>query len=162
MRRAFSSVILALVLAAPVAVSAQTNPAAQPDSLAALTHSYFDAIQRDDVGALSGLTSDTFHEIGPDGKRSLFEEFIRSVSAIYFIAQYPMGTTAKIGATTITPTSATESVDSVRWYMGATSEDISMGTVPERRRSMHQLVWVKSSTGKWLLDEDHVISSYLQ
>ena len=159
MRRAFSSIVLALALAAPVAVAAQTAPAELPDSLASLTNGYFNAIQRADVTTFANTISNTFHQISPDGKSYSFEAFMREVSSIYFTAQSPMGTTVKIRATTITPTGATESVDSLRWYYGGSPEDLMSGPVEERALSTHQLTWIKSSTGKWLLDEDHVTSN---
>lgn len=159
MRRAFSSIVLALTLAAPVAVAAQTAPAELPDSLASLTNGYFNAIQRNDATTLADAISNTFHQISPDGKRISFEAFMREVGSLYFIAQAPMGTTVKIRATTITPTGATESVDTLSWYYGGSPEDPMSGPTEVRTFSTHRLTWIKSSTGKWLLDEDHVTSN---
>jgi len=151
--------ILALVLASPVAAFAQTAPAADTDLLASLTNGYFNAIQSDNVTTLANTISPAFHTIGPDRKRHSFEEFMREVSEIYFISTGPLGTTVKINATAITPTGATETVDTLRWYMGGINPDPMSGPMLERIQSVHELNWIKSSDGRWLLEEDHITSA---
>ena len=71
-----------------------------------------------------------------------------------------MGNDVKIKANTVTATGATESVDTLHWYGGATNPDNMGPPLIARDFSTHQLTWTKSPAGTWLLDEDHITSYY--
>jgi hypothetical protein len=150
-QRAFALSALALMLGAPVAAGAENVPA--PNSLDAATNGYFDAVAKSDWRALSAGTTNTFHLVTPDGKRIDTEAFLRERIAHYLISS-PAVVTVKIGASTIAGGSATESVDtsSFDWSMIG----VWNGSVVEKDYQTHQLSWVKSSDGTWLLDEDHI------
>jgi hypothetical protein len=159
MNRLLGSMIVALALAAPVAATAQTAPAGTPDSLSAQTTAYFNAIAHGDGQTLSSITTNTFHVIQPDGKRLDYGRFIEGVSKIYFTAEQPSGNSQRIKSTVLTDTGARETVDSMRWYYGANNPDPMSGPGVERDYATHQLTWVKSANGTWLLDEDHITAA---
>jgi hypothetical protein len=159
MNRLLGPMIAVLALAIPVAASAQTAPAGTPDSLSAQTTAYFKAIAHSDEATLSGITTKTFHVIQPDGKRLDFGGFIEGVSKIYFTAEQPSGNSERIKSTVLTDTGAKETVDSMRWYYGAENPDPMSGPGVERDYATHELTWVKSANGTWLLDEDHITAA---
>jgi hypothetical protein len=159
MKRSLVSLLIALALAAPLAATAQTTPAAPGPTLSALTDSYFNAIAHSDEPVLSTMTSNTFHVIQPDGKRLNYDQFIRGVATLWFTAQNPSGNSQKITSSTITNTGATETVDTSRWYHGAINPDPMGGPGVEHDYATHQLTWIKSPKGNWLLDEDHITSA---
>ena len=142
----------------PVAAAAQAAPAV-PDSLSAQTSRYFDAIAHGDGGALSSITTNTFHVIQPDGKVLDYDKFIQGVSKIYFTASSPSGNSERIKSTVVTATGARETVDSTRWYYGSNNPDPMGAPGVERDYATHQLSWVKSANGTWLLDEDHITAA---
>ena len=101
-------------------------------------------------------TSSTFHVVEPDGTRVSAGEFFRRLSEHYLIASAPVGN-VKIGQSSISATSATETVETNSW-------DYAMlgtphGPVLERDSAVHQLTWIKSADGNWLLDEDRLTSA---
>jgi hypothetical protein len=153
------SLIVALALAAPVAAVAQAAPAGPPNSLSAQTTAYFDAIAHGDGGTLSSITTNTFHVIQPNGKVLDYGKFIEGVSKIYFTASSPSGNSQRIKSTVVTPTGARETVDSMRWYYGSINVDPMAGPGVERDYATHELTWVKSANGTWLLDEDHITAA---
>jgi hypothetical protein len=155
MKHALASVILAVALAAPLAVAAQTTPAAAPAQLDALTSTYFNAILRNDAAALSGIVSPTFHAIGADGKRQDFDAFMYAVSTQWFRMQPPNGIDVKIKGSTLSAAGATENVATLLWFSGVSNPNPLDGPTIERDYGTHQLTWIKSASGKWLLDEDH-------
>jgi len=148
--------IVALALAAPIAAGAQTAPAGSPDSLSAQTNRYFDAISHGDGETLSNITTNTFHVVQPDGRRLDYSAFIADVSKIYFTAQQPSGNSQRIKTTVVTGTGARETVDAMRWYYGAINPNPMSAPGVERDYATHELTWVKSANGTWLLDEDHI------
>jgi hypothetical protein len=153
------SLIVALALAAPVAAAAQAAPAGPPVSLSAQTSNYFDAIAHGDGGTLSSITTNTFHVIQPNGKVLDYGKFIEGVSKIYFTASSPSGNSQRIKSTVLTATGARETVDSMRWYYGSINVDPMAGPGVERDYATHELTWVKSANGTWLLDEDHITAA---
>jgi hypothetical protein len=159
MNRRLGSLIVALALAAPVAAAAQAAPAGPPDSLSAQTSHYFDAIAHGDGDTLSSITTNTFHVIQPGGKRLDYDGFIAGVSKIYFTALSPSGNSERIKSTVLTATGARETVDSTRWYYGANNPDPMGAPGVERDYATHELTWVKSANGTWLLDEDHITAA---
>lgn len=150
--RALGPILLALVFAAPLAAAAQSVPPA----LDAQTHAYFDAVDNNNFQAMGNITSDTFHVITADGKRLSSEAFSEQVAAANFRALPPMGTNVKIKASNVTPTRATETVDTIHWYNGAPSIDPMSAPQTAHVFATHQLTWIRSANGKWLLDEDHI------
>jgi hypothetical protein len=153
MHRAFGPIILAMALVFPLAASAQTAPAA-PDSLSALTDRYFKAISKGTVEDID--TSPTFHVIQPNGKRLSLEAFEGQIATHYLVALPPMGHTEKITSSTVTDSTAKETVDTRNWFFGAASEDPMSAPKTELDFATHQLTWVKAANGKWQLDEDHI------
>lgn len=158
--RAFRPLLLALAFAAPMAAGAQTAPSGSGNSLAAQTNAYFAAIRNADAKVLSETTAPGFHVILPDGKRLSFDQYYSRIGAANFTAQPPMGMNVKIKSDTVTPTGATESVDTLHWYGGATNPDNMGPPLIARDFASHQLTWSKSPSGAWLLDEDHITSYY--
>jgi hypothetical protein len=158
--RALGSILLALAFAAPLAAPAQTAQSGTGTSLDAQTKAYFAAITHADAKVLADMTSPRFHVITSDGKRLSYDEYFRRISAANFLAQPPMGIDVKIKGNTVTPTGATESVDTLQWYGNATNPDNMGPPLMARDFSTHQLTWTKSPAGTWLLDEDHITSYY--
>jgi hypothetical protein len=158
--RALGSILLTLAFAAPLAAAAQTAPSGTGNSLVAQTNAYFAALGKADAKVLADTTSPTFHVVLPDGKRLSYDEYFRRISAANFLAQPPMGINVKIKANTATATGATESVDALQWYGGATNPDNMGPPLMARDFSTHQLTWTRSPAGTWLLDEDHITSYY--
>jgi hypothetical protein len=158
MNRLLGSMIVALALAAPVAAAAQAAPAG-PASRSAQTSKYFDAIAHGDGQTLSSITTNTFHVIQPNGKRLDYGAFIAGVSKIYFTAEQPSGNNERIKSTVVTDTGARETVDSMRWYYGANNPDPMGAPGVERDYATHEMTWVKSANGTWLLDEDHITAA---
>jgi hypothetical protein len=58
----------------------------------------------------------------------------------------------------LTPTGATQTVDTLQWYFGGFGYNVRNVT---RDSASHQLTWRKTASGKWLLDEDHIVSEYV-
>jgi hypothetical protein len=158
--RAFRLLLLAFAFAAPLAAAAQTAPSTSGNSLAAQTNAYFTAVRTADAKVLSDTTSPNFHVILPDGKRLSYDEYYRRLGAANFLAQPPMGMDVKIKSNAVTATGATESVDTLHWYGGATNPDNMGPPLIARDFASHQLTWTKSPSGAWLLDEDHITSYY--
>jgi len=151
--RAFVATVFALSLALPLAAGSSPAPAGP---LGDVTNGYFDALANADWRALANATSSTFHVVEPDGTRVSAGEFFRRLSEHYLIASAPVGN-VKIGQSSISATSATETVETNSW-------DYAMlgtphGPVLERDSAVHQLTWIKSADGNWLLDEDHLTSA---
>lgn len=154
MKHALACAILAVAFAMPLAAAAQSAPGAAAD-LDTATTIYFNAILHNDVVALSGLTSPTFHVIRPDGTRGDFGEFMSAVSTQFFRMLPPFGVDVKIKSSASTAGGATETVSTLLWYSGVSSPDPLNGPTIERDFGTHQLTWIKLPSGKWLLDEDH-------
>jgi hypothetical protein len=154
MKHALACAILAVALAAPLAVAAQTAPGAATD-LDAATNTYFNAILHNDVIALSGLTTPTFHTIGPDGSRGDFGVFMSAVSLQYFRMLPPFGIDVRIKNSDLGAAGATENVSTLLWYSGVSNPNPLDGPTLERDYGTHQLTWIRSTNGKWLIDEDH-------
>jgi hypothetical protein len=159
--RAFGLLLLALAFAAPRAAGAQTVPAGAADALAAQTNAYFHAVAKADAATLIDTTSKTYHVITPDGKRLNWDDYFARISSVAFMAQPPMGMNVKIKSTTLTATGATQSVDTLQWYYGGLSNNPRMSTVLARDTAYHELTWTKTASGKWLLEEDHILQDYL-
>lgn len=157
--RAFGSGLLALALAFPLTGAAQTAPL-DPSSVAALTNAYFDALTRGDAAAVAHTTTSSFHVILADGKRLSYPDFIGVVMEIFFQAQQPMGIDVKIKASNETGTSTNETVDTLHWFFGGMNNDPMRTPTTQRYYATHQLTWLKSADGRWLLDEDHITSSF--
>jgi hypothetical protein len=150
--RTFATFFATLAFAAPLAAGAQTAP----NALAAQTNTYFAALAAADGRALGSATSRTFHVILPDGTRPTNEAFFRQLADHYLIASGPVGT-VKIGQSTISDTTATESVETSTWDYAL--DGARHGPALERDYAKHQLTWIKSANGTWLLDEDHITSA---
>jgi hypothetical protein len=151
--RAFVATLFALSLTLPLAAGSEPAPAGP---LGSVTSSYFDALASADWRTLANGTSSTFHVVLPDGTRVSAGEFFRRLSQHYLIAGAPVGN-VKIGPSTISDTTATETVATQSWdyaMLGAPH-----GPVLERDSAVHQLTWIKSADGTWLLDEDHLTSA---
>jgi hypothetical protein len=158
--RRFALVLLAIAFAAPVAAGAQSRAASSPNSLDAQTKAYFAAVARADPTGFSNTTSSNFHVIYPDGTRLSFDEYFRRISSIAFIQLPPMGMNVWIRGSATTPSGATESVDTLQWYYGGSTPDPERGTNLARISNSHQLMWTKTASGAWLLDEDRITSDY--
>jgi hypothetical protein len=159
--RALALLLLALAFAAPLAAGAQTAPPGPPNSLDAQTNAYFHAVAKADAETLINTTSKTYHVITPDGKRLGYDDYFSRISTVAFTAQPPMGMNVKIRSTTLTPTGATQSVDTLQWYYGGLSNNPRSGTLLARDSAYHQLTWTKTASGKWLLEEDHILQDYI-
>lgn len=145
-----------LAFAVPSAAGAQTVPESPQNVLGALTKSYFAAVDAADGQALAAGTSSTFHVVLPGGKRLSAGEFIGRLSYHHLNASTPIGT-VKIGPVTIAGTTATETVETSSWnYLQISYRG---GPVVEHDYATHQLSWIKSADGTWLLDEDRLTSS---
>jgi hypothetical protein len=154
-QRAFVLAALAIVLSIPVAAGAQTAPARSP--LDAATNGYFDAVANANWGAFLAGTTYTFHVILPDGKRLSNEEFLRERMA-HFLISTPAIVTLKIGPSTISDGTATETVKSSS-FDSAMIGGLRSGAVIEKDYETHQLSWVRGRDGAWLLDEDHITAA---
>jgi hypothetical protein len=153
LHRAFAATAFTLSLMLPLAAGAEPAPAGP---LGAVTNGYFDALANADWRKLANGTSSTFHLVLPDGRRVSAGEFFHRLSEHYLIASAPVGN-VKIGPSTISATTATETVETNSW-------DYAMlgtphGPVLERDYAVHQLTWIRSADGGWLLDEDHLTSA---
>ncbi len=157
--RALGTSLLALALAVPLTAAAQTAPL-NPSSVAALTNDYFGALLRGDAAAVAHSTTGTFHVIQADGKRLSYPDFIGVVMVLFFQAQQPMGIDVKITASNETGNSANETVDTVRWFFGGMNNDPMRTPTTQRDFATHQLTWIKSADGRWLLDEDHITHAF--
>ena len=157
--RALGHCLLALALAVPLTAAAQTAPR-DPTSVAALTNDYFEALLRGDAAAVAHTTTGTFHVIQADGKRLSYPDFIGLVMELYFQAQQPMGIDVKIKASNETGNSTIETVDTLRWFFGGMNNDPIRTPTTQRDFATHQLTWIKSADGRWLLDEDHITSFF--
>lgn len=144
--------------AAALALGLCTVPAqaAGDASLDAATHAYFDAVFKADGGALASTTSRAFHVISFDGKRLSSDDYFKQIFLANTLELPPVGDTVAIKAESINGDKATQTVLTQHWYGGAQPSDPMMGPVMERDFETHQLTWVKSPSGAWLLDEDHI------
>jgi hypothetical protein len=153
LRRASLSAALILTLALPLAARAEPAPASP---LGAVTNGYFDAIADGNWRALADGTSSTFHVVLPDGRRLSADDFFSRLSRHYLISSTPVGN-VKIGPSTVSDGTAIETVETNSWdyaMVGAPH-----GPVLERDWAVHQLTWIKSANGAWLLDEDRLTSA---
>ena len=155
-RHTFVLMLAALAFAARLPASAQAAPGSPQNVLLPLTNGYFAALADADGRALATRTTSTFHVILPDGKRISADEFFRRLSEHYLIASAPVGT-VKIGPSTISDTNATETVETSSWDYAMLGGP--QGPVLERDYATHQLTWIKSADGTWLLDEDRLTSA---
>jgi hypothetical protein len=161
-RAAFGPIFaLVLAFAVPLGAGAQAPPGSPQSVLDSLTNKYFDAVNTADGQALAAATSSTFRVIRPNGKPLSFGEFVGRLSEKYLTASTPV-LTVKIGAVAIAATTATATVETSSWdyrFGGAPHGWDRRDRVLERDYATHQLSWIKSADGTWLLDEDHLTSA---
>jgi hypothetical protein len=151
----FAFVFLAFALTLLLPPAARAEPALD-GSLGAATNRYFDAVAGGKWSALANGTSSTFHVIFPDGKRLSAGEFFSRLSEHYLISSTPIGN-VKIGPSTISDGSALETVETNSWDYAMVGTP--HGPVLERDWAVHQMTWIKSANGAWLLDEDRLTSA---
>ncbi len=71
-----------------------------------------------------------------------------------------MGIDVKIKASNESATGASATVDTMHWWYGGLTNDPMSAPHTERDFATHQLTWIKTADGRWLLDEDHITAAF--